>query len=66
MRRRLEHSTELDKKDILHEPFDAMGWSSAWNFLEFWLSSRPVQTADGPSTTRVSVPLNVLYQLSAE
>ncbi|EUC60432.1 CVNH domain protein [Rhizoctonia solani AG-3 Rhs1AP] len=46
-------SSKLDQIDIKHEPFEAAGTLSPWNILELFPSTRPIQTANGPTTTRV-------------
>lgn len=33
-RKLLERSAELDKEDIKHTPYDAMGWNLGWHALE--------------------------------
>jgi hypothetical protein len=45
-----ERSAELDRIDIKHQPCETITWTSGWNFLEFWPSSRPVQTEPGKKT----------------
>ncbi|CUA67977.1 putative protein YEL023C [Saccharomyces cerevisiae S288c] [Rhizoctonia solani] len=46
-------SSALDRIDVKHTPFEAAGTFSPWNLLELVPSTRPVQTADGPTTTHV-------------
>ncbi|CAE6511368.1 unnamed protein product [Rhizoctonia solani] len=48
-----EASSALDRIDVKHTPFEAAGTFSPWNLLELVPSTRPVQTADGPTTTHV-------------
>ncbi|CAE6441944.1 unnamed protein product [Rhizoctonia solani] len=51
-RRRLyEYSSKLDKIDIKHTPFEAVGVFSPWKMLELFPSTRPAQTDKGPEMT---------------
>ncbi|CAE7162389.1 unnamed protein product [Rhizoctonia solani] len=43
---------ECDRLDIVHKPYNcAAGFFSPWNILEFFPSTRPVQTETGPQMT---------------
>lgn len=54
-RRRRALSDKLDTRDIVHEPYESIGWSIGWNLLEVLPTSRPVQTSKGFSSTRMQV-----------
>ena len=47
----LKNSAELDQKDIVHKPYDAMRGSIGWNILEFWPSSKPTRKGKELDTT---------------
>ncbi|KAF8600419.1 hypothetical protein BDV93DRAFT_559397 [Ceratobasidium sp. AG-I] len=47
----LERSAELDKKDIVYEPYDARKGQIGWNVLEFWPSWKPTQRVNGLADT---------------
>ncbi|CAE6356295.1 unnamed protein product [Rhizoctonia solani] len=41
----------LDKIDVRNEPYESAGKFSLWNILEFFPSTRPAQTENGPEMT---------------
>ncbi|CAE7205425.1 unnamed protein product, partial [Rhizoctonia solani] len=48
-----KESSRLDKIDVECKPFEAVGTFSPWKLLELAPTTRPAQTANGPTTTHV-------------
>lgn len=51
----LFESALLDRRDIIHQPFDAMDEHPSWHLLEYWPLPRRIPTELGYDTTHWSV-----------